>query len=232
MLKFAKSVSYLPDPEKSRPFITDTDKEKAAQTPPAIVPFHCKPWVDGQSVGWTLLYGYITPITLEVDNNGELQIHNLEQLAQETQQPKIIDKFTETHFGLSTGYTLQTPPGIVSLILPATHAPVGLIPLTAVIETDWYPHQLFVAFNKPPIGTQINLDYKTPLVRVVLIPRHETLDAQPLDEAELADLHQRRADYIAEEKTTTSRWTSAAGQTLTHLYKQRSAQFRRNQDKE
>lgn len=230
MLKYTKSVPYLPDPARSRPFISDSDKEKAAARPPEPVPFHCKPWVDGQSVGWTLFYGYLTPVTITGTAGHRLEVQNLDQLARETNQPHIISHFAAGHFGLGSGYTLQTPPGWISLILPATHSPPGLEAVTGVIESDWYPRQLFLVFSMPPPGVTIALDYKMELARVVIIPRHEKLEAQPLTEPELTALREREAAYLAEEKTTDARWTAASGDTFTHLYRQWSAAYRRGEE--
>ncbi len=226
MLKFAKSVPYLPDPTRSRPLITAQQKEQGSADPPHAVPYHCKPWVDGQSVGWTLFYGFLTPIVITGQADGTIGVDNLEQLARETQQPDIVSPFAAGHFGIGSGYTLQTPPGFVSLIIPATQPPVGLEALTAVIETDWYPRQLFLVFHIPPVGRQIFLDRGMELARVVVIPRHEQLAARPLDPTELTETEQRQQQYLAEEKSTDTRWTSAAGHQFTHLYRQWSKRYR------
>ena len=231
MLKFAKSAPYIPDPARSRPFITEQDKERAAQDPPAAVPFHCKPWVDGQTVGWTLFYGYLTSVTVVGLGNGRIEVRNLEQLAQETNQPRVIDQFAHGHFGLGSGYTLQTPSGFVSMLVPATQSPSGLQALTGVIETDWYPRQLFLVFKAPPAGMEIVLDYKAELARVVVIPRHEGLEAQPLTDAELAVVQEQEAAYLAEEKSTPTRWTAASGDSFTHLYKTWANRYRHQQKK-
>jgi hypothetical protein len=227
MLKFAKSAPYIPDPVRSRPLITPEQKEKAAAAPPHVVPFHCKPWVDGQTVGWTLFYGYLTPVTIVGQENGRIQVHNLEQLTRETNQPRIIDQFANGHFGIGSGYILQTPPGIVSLLIPSTNAPTGLETVTGVIETDWYPRQLFLVFKVPSPGVEIYLDYKVELARVVLIPRHEQLEAQPMTEDELRALQGREQQYVEEERLTPTRWTAVSGDSFTHLYKNWSNRYRK-----
>jgi hypothetical protein len=224
MLKFAKSVPYIPDPARSRPHITAEQRNQAAETPPHVVPFQCKPWVDGQSIGWTLFYGWLTPITITGTEAGGIVIGNLEQLSAETQQPKIADQFAADHFGLSTGYTLQTPPGWLSLIMPATSPPPHLRALTGVIESDWYPRQLFLVFEIPPPGVTIALDYQMPLARVVVVPRQAGWQAQPLTDTEKAALEAQRSRYLAEEAQA-PRWTAAGGAEFTHLYKQWSRRY-------
>ena len=230
MLKFAKSASYIPDPARSRPFISDSDKAKATTTPPTAVPFHCKPWLDGQSVGWTLFYGYLTTVTVSASEDGRIQVENLPTLAQETNQPRIIEQFAANHFGLGTGYTLQTPPGYVTLLLPSTQAPIGLKAVTGVVETDWYPRQLFAVFSVPEPGQDITLDYRMPLLRAIVIPRQEELEIRPLTEAEQAVLAELEAEYLAEEAATPTRWQDHAGHTFTHLYKQWSSKHRQKND--
>jgi len=229
-LKFGKSVPYLPDPVRSRPLVTAVDKARGSADPPHAVPYHCKPWVDGQTAGWTLFYGFLTPISITGQADGGIEVQNLEMLARETQQPEIVSHFAQGHFGIGSGYTLQTPPGFVSLIIPATQPPAGLEALTAVIETDWYPRQLFLVFRLPPPGTQILLDRGMELARVVVIPRPEQLEARPFTADELAEINQRQQQYLDEEKTTPSRWTAASGDQFTHLYKQWSARFRNPRD--
>ncbi|RMG89597.1 MAG: hypothetical protein D6706_21055 [Chloroflexi bacterium] len=232
MLKFAKSTPYIPDPARSRPLVTDMDKARAAETPPHPVPFHCKPWVDGQTAGWTLFYGYLTPVTIVGEENGRITVKNLDQLAAETGQPRVIDQFAAGHFGIGSGYTLRTPEGFVSLILPPTHPPNGLETVIGIIETDWYPRQLFLVFRVPPPGTQISLDYQAELARVVIIPRQEQLTAQPMTETELETLRAQEAAYLAEEQETPTRWTAASGDSFTHLYKIWSGRHRQKNNKE
>jgi hypothetical protein len=150
MLKYVKNVPYVPDPIQTS---------------------------DGVP-GWTLSYGYLTPITIAGGEDGRIAVENLAQLAQETGQPRIVDQFAPGHFGLGSGYTLWTPPGYVSLILPAAEAPGNLELVTGVIESEWYPLQLFLVFRLPAAGAQISLDYGMPLARVVVAPRQEDWAAE------------------------------------------------------
>ena len=226
MLKFAKAAPYIPDPERSRPLITEQHKERGAHDPPFPVPYHCKPWSDGQRIGWTLFYGFLTPITVVGLGDGRTEIENEAQLARETNQKRVADHFAEGFFGLGVGYTLITPPGFVSLIIPPTQPPANLETVPFVVETDWYPRQLFLLFKAPAKGVRIALDHKDELARVVVVPRPEALTAEPMSTAELEEIEQRRTAYLEEEKTTSSRWTAATGDTFTHLYKEWSKRYR------
>jgi hypothetical protein len=230
MLKFAKAAPYIPDPERSRPLITDQDKERGAHDPPYPVPYHCKPWSDGQRIGWTLFYGFLTPITIVGLGDGRADIENKAELARETNQERVGDHFALGYVGLAVGYTLKTPPGFVSLIIPPTQPPPGLETVPCVIETDWYPRQLFLLFHAPPAGVRVALDHKDELARVVVVPRPEQLTAEPLTAAELEEIAQRRAVYLQEEQTTPTRWQAATGDTFTHLYKEWSKRYRRGEE--
>ncbi|GAB4580970.1 MAG: hypothetical protein Fur0022_37150 [Anaerolineales bacterium] len=227
MLKFSKAAPYIPDPARSRPNITDEDRARAVEDPPQVVPFQCKPWVDGQSIGWTLYYGYITPIGIYGLGEGKIEVENLFQLVRETNQERVVDQFARGHFGIGTGYRLRTPPGFVSLILPPAHPPEGLVTLTGIIETDWYPRQLFLVFRAPEKGVRVSLDYKMEIARVVVIPRMEGQKAEPLSAEELEAIREDARRYKEEETTTPTRWKAASGDTFTHLYKEWSQRYRK-----
>lgn len=226
MLKYAKLVPYLPDPVRSRPAISDSERERARAVPPHAVPAHCRPWLDGQTVGWTLFYGFATPVQVVGQPDGLIRVEGNELLERETGQPRTIDQFAPGYFGVSTGYTISTPAGYVSLFLPATQPPAQLAMLTAVIETDWYPRPLFLVYHAPPPGVAISLQHGAEIGRVVPIPRLAEHTAEPLQGDELARITAAAEQYTAEERTTPHRWTSAAGQTFTHLYKLKAAQYR------
>lgn len=225
LLKFAKSVPYLIDPAPARPPITEDQKRAAAEQPPRVIPHHCKPWVDGQSVGWVLSYGYITPVAIRTAANGRIDVENGARLVEETQQPRIIDQFADEHFGIGTGLTLRTPPGFVSMIIPAINPPSQLRALTGILETDWYPRQLFLVFELPTPAMTIRLDRGMSLARVVVIPRQIGVAATPVDPTELADIQTAAEAYVTAEARSPSRWTAAGGDTFTHLYKQWSQQW-------
>lgn len=228
MFKFAKSAPYIPDPARSRPNISDEDRARAAEDPPQVVPFHCKPWVDGQSIGWTLFYGYITPIAIMGVGGGEIEVENLSQLSRETNQDRVVDQFARGHFGIGTGYRLRTPPGLVSLILPPPNPPPGLVTVTGVIETDWYPRQVFLVFQAPQKGMRIALDYKMELARVIVVPRQEGQKAEPLSTQELEAMREEARQYGEEEKRTGTRWKAASGDSFTHLYKEWAQRYRKD----
>ena len=226
MLKFAKYAPYMPDIAPAKPHITADQRAGAAEDPPSAVPFHCKPWLDGQSLGYTICYGYLSPITITSPAPDQIEVQGGEQAAQERQGNLIAQTFAEGHFGLGSGYTLRTPPGYVSLILPANNPPAHLALVTGVLETGWYPKPLFLVYRIPPPGMAIVLDYKVELARVVVIPQPVAEPARPLTAEELAELDTAANRYEAEEQHTKS-WFDKQGHRFTHLYKTWSQRYRK-----
>lgn len=220
LLRYHKQFVYLPDPEPSRSAVTDEMRRLAAHEPPFPVPLHCKPWLDGQTVGWTLFYGYLTPLGVRTLPDGTLQPDNLAQLKAEAQTAQLVETIADGYFTLATGYKLRTEPGCVCLILPPTRPTPGYEVLTAVLETDWFAKEVFLTMRTPPPGSSYELAYRAELARVVVIPRLETAALRPFTAEEIAESAAAEAAYRAEEQTTPTRWRAANGHEFTHLYKQ------------
>jgi hypothetical protein len=217
MLRFIKSLPYLPDLARPRPLISEEDKARAAAEPPLPVPFHCKPWLDGQTIGWTLFYGYRTAVTLHSSAGGKVVAENLEQLDGERGQPDTVT-LTERGLRLETGYSLGSPAGLVTLLIPANRPVPGLLLEMACLETEQQYQPVSLVFRMPADG-EINLMTGAELARAVLIPRPESGQARPLEGEELVIVRQREAAYRAEEQMTPTRWTAATGDSFTHLYR-------------
>jgi hypothetical protein len=224
MLKFNKFALYCPDPAPAKPLITEEQRSRAAANPPEIAPFHCKPWLDGQNIGYTLFYGFLTPITIG-NVAGQLVVDNLEQLTQEFGGNSPIDQFDRDHFLIDPGLVLKTQPGQVSLVIPANHPPSFLQPLTAIIETDWYPNPIFLVFRLPEEGQTIRLDFGAELVRVVVMPRPQRTAALPMDDTDLAAYDRQHQQYKAEKKAINPRWRDSKGRVRTQLYHAWSRRF-------
>jgi hypothetical protein len=226
MLKFIKSAPYIPDPEPSQAVIDPADSARAREQPPHVVPAHCKPWLDGQKIGWTLSYGYISPIQISLDPEGGIQVQGLEQLIRETGQPRVVDRFSDRHFGLGSGYTLITPPGFQTLLLPTEQSPGSLRAMTGLIESDWYPRQLFLVFDMPTAGQIIRLDHGDALARAVVVPAASELQAEPASARDIETIKAAEARYLADEESGRWSWTAASGDQFTHVYKEWSKQHR------
>ncbi|MBK8430584.1 MAG: hypothetical protein IPL28_04550 [Chloroflexi bacterium] len=218
MLKFAKYAPYMPDIAPARPHITAEERARAAAVPAEAVPFHCKPWLDGQSIGYTICYGYLSPITITSPAPDQLEVQGGEQATRERQGNPIAQTFAQGHFGLGSGYTLQTPPGTVCLIVPANNPPPHLQLVMGLVETSWYPKPLFLVYQLPPQGVAIALDYKMELARVLVIPQPQVEPAEQLSAEALLALETAANSYSAEEKQAKA-WFDNRGQRFTHLYK-------------
>lgn len=217
-LRYTKRLPYIPDPARSRPLVTAAQRAAAAADPPAVVPFHCKPWLDGQTIGYTLFYGYATPVTIRGHDDGTVQVDGLELLQRETGNTLVVDQFNAGFFTIVPGYGLETDAGWVSLLLPATRPPAGLSALTGVLETDWYPRDLFLVYTAPPAGAVVALRHGDELARVVVVPRADHASLRPMTAEEHAARAARRAAYRADELRH-PRWHAATGKQFTHTYK-------------
>lgn len=232
MIQFTKVADYIPDPMPSRPVITAEDKALAAADPPYPIRLHCKPWMDAQSVGWTLFYGYLTSITVTGLGDGDFHVENLEQLQAESRVDNIIMPLVGGFFGIpATGYTFLTQPGYISLILPAPQAPPGLQLESGIIETDWYPLEMPAVFKVPPKGESVTLDYNMAIARLVPIPRLAKITMTPMAEDDLAMLLERRQKYM-EERGKYHGMTVQMGGVIKKSYHKWSAEFRRHQSYE
>lgn len=226
MIQFTKAAEYIPDPVRSRPVISDEDKALAAADPPYPVRLHCKPWMDGQSAGWIIFYGYLTPITIVGLGGDDFRVENLERLKAESRVDNIIMPLVGGYFGIpATGYTFLTQPGYISLILPAPQAPPGLQLEPGIIETDWYPLEMPAVFKVPAAGESIRLDYKMEIARLVPIPRLEEMTLAPMTEDNLAALLARRQSYLEERGKYHGKVVQMG--VIKQSYKKWSAEFRR-----
>ena len=226
MLKFHKSFVYLPNPTRSQPNIPEEHKQLAAESPPMPLPLHCRPWIDEQSLGWTFFYGYLTSVTLVGLADGRVRIENFEQLQEESGVKDIIrTNFFGGYAGLSaTGYTITTPPGVVSLMMPPTTPPQGLLVLPAILETDWFPRELIALFQAPLEGEQVRIEYGDELLRILPVSRFDDSKIAEMNDDEVAEVMAKRAEYVADEKQTKGRLTKSGG-ALKRVYPRWSKEF-------
>jgi hypothetical protein len=173
MLQFAKALPYLPDP---RPLVVP-------EPGTAELVAGWQLWDTGSPFGWMLSYGYLTAVTVTADGKGGLVVENAAELTRETGQARTLDQFAPGHFGLACGYTLKTPAGLGSLILPAASPPDGLQAVTGIVETDWYPRQLFLVFRVPDAGRRVKLARGAELARLILVARDDDEDAAKVEGA-------------------------------------------------
>ncbi|MGH2537593.1 MAG: hypothetical protein ACRDHL_09390 [Candidatus Promineifilaceae bacterium] len=207
--------------------MTEADRQRAAEQPPHPVPFHCKPWLDGQSAGWTLLFGYRAGVTLRAGGDGRLDIVNKEALAAEAGGLPIRPLAAGQFFEIVTSYRLSTEPSEVCLLIAANRPPTGLELAPSLWEANRPGEQLRLAFRWPAAGSQVALDAESELARVILLQRRHHRVSRALAAAEQEALNAREAAYLAAEQATPSRWQAANGETFTHLYKEWSARLRR-----
>lgn len=228
MLRYWKKEIYFPKLRRPKLQVSAEDQALARQEHPPALPQHCKPWVDGQTVGWEVAYGFLSPITIRGLGGGKFDVDGAQQLNAEAGQ-STIDSFADGYLGLAISYWLQTPEGFASLILPPTSGPPGWAPLSAIVETDWYPRPIFLVNPIPPEGVEITLDFDQPLARVVVIPYAGNLrgGVEQMSQDEIEALNTLEETYLFEAINAGRLWESASGLKFSHQYKNWSGKHHR-----
>lgn len=221
-LRYGKHHIYTPDLVRPKPVMSDEHKAMAAEKPPWPVPGHCKPWLDGQTAGWTVTYGYLSPITIVGLGDGQIRVENGAQLVAETQNKHVVHQLAPGFFTISPGYTLRTEAGFGVMHLPAVDAPLGLELVTGFVETDWHTRPCFMVFHAPPAGTEIHLKYKTPIAQVAVMPYPALTTAVVMSDDELDQINADFKTYLKESDQPSLTWQAATGIRFSHLYKHRS----------
>jgi hypothetical protein len=204
---------------RARPFVTDGDRERAAANPPFPVPFHCKPWTDGQTAGWAIPYGFRTPIIIHGRGGGLVSFEQVEALAGEAGMAEPLRQAAPGVVALATGYTIRTAPGSAALLLEANDPPPGYRLQMSFAPTGTAPLPLWVTFRAPSNGESLSLSTGAQLARLVEVPLQPNAVSCQLSADEIAALEAEEGRYLREERMTPTRWAAANGEEFTHLYK-------------
>ncbi len=214
-------------PALDEPPAADLPQEIRHLRRPPADPRHCKPWVDAMSLGWYLAFAYEG--TLEVRPAPHCNASAAWTGAGRGPRAVPVSSFARGYFGLATGYTFRTPPGIALLV---TSLPLGvrrrdgLHPVPGVIETDWYPKPLFIVFETPT-SKPLRFTWGEPVAWLVPVPAERHV-VQELDERGRAQLAGERDDYdqyLREHGEL--RWTSVEGHGFSRQYRLFSRRARR-----
>lgn len=194
-------------------------------------PWHCKPFLDGNSLGIELFWGL--PATVVITGDGvDAQIEgDLEPI---TGTKDTISQFARGHYGINSNYHLRVPPGWGLLVLP--HPRWSLDPyqselpaiVPGLLESAWWPHLFFVVSRIPPAGVRHVFRYGEPFCQVLPVPLDVGVKLRRMDEAERAEAMANEAfckdDYHT---VSTHSWWSENQHHFGNIYKVLSRRFRR-----
>ena len=181
------------------------------------VPAHCKPWIDGQSVGLRVVWPFDT-VTLTFDSEGKLE-HEIEN---------HVAQFADGYFSINPLYFFRTQNNVGLYIVPDEESSLYSLTVHGVIETDWYRPAPFFVFQNPWDWLKescVILKKGSPLVKVVPIVIDKGLarmtDVQFEDQLGAANKYfydrAQRPDLI---------WKSNTGSGFSKFYKERSRDAR------
>lgn len=189
--------------------------DSVLKVPPSAAPVQCKPFLDAVSHGFELLYAWRLGIQIWFD--GVLRYGNsFFGGAEEGVDIAPISRFGPHHFGIGTGYTFSTHPGIGTLFMP--HRLYQLQAVPGLVETWWYPKPVFLVFPLPEEGCLWRIEPGEVLARGVLVQAGQTTIA-PMNAIEQSSLRRRRAVYVQEEQRDKGLWRSDTGSFFSHQYK-------------
>jgi hypothetical protein len=219
VLRYTRLVAHLPELARARPFISDVDRERAAAIPPFPVPFHCKPWTDGQTAGWAIPYGYRTSLIVHGRAGGLVSLRQVKALAAEAGVPETVRQPAPGLVALATGYTIHPAPATAALLIEANDPPPGYRLVMSYAASGGAPLPLWVIFRAPSEGENLSLSTGAQLARLVEVPLQPNATSSQLSADGISALQAEEARYLQEERQTPARWTAANGEEFTHLYK-------------
>jgi hypothetical protein len=219
IIKYQPRFDIFPELARVRPFVSPAMRERARQSPPPALPSHCTPWVDANSHGLLLTYPYQATLTVHGRDSEPPQC-SLSPRSAQLVYGNFVQLFARGHFGLASGYSFRTDPGIG---IYTNHLPYGqpskvrVVP--GLVECWRYPKGLFIVIEAPPPGETITLEYGDPLC--VLMPMAcERVEAVRMTDAEWQAYGEQRWQWDTHlNEHPELRWTSAEGIEFTHMYK-------------
>ncbi len=195
-------------------------------------PWHCKPFVDGNTMGFELLWGLASTVRITGDGTTAVVAGDYQR---ETGNPATISQFAPGHYGINSQYALKMPAGWGGLVLPHpafSADPYGsdmpaIVP--GLLEFAWWPHLFFVVARVPPAGVTHAFRYGEPFAQVIPVPLDSgDYTLRPMDDDE------RRAGKEADafirgryRAISTRNWTTGDGFNFGNIYKVLSRRFRR-----
>lgn len=186
-------------------------------------PLHCGPWIDYQRSVVRLVYPFETNISIRWDPKSGLKITGQEELIQECGgRLDVVDRFSDSYFGISCGYFIRTPKGLGTLIHgPSIMEESPRIPIeSGVVDTSWYPDQLFIVHKLPKYPARVDYSRGSPMANLAFVPTDNRIrDFSVATPGEIAKLKTELVDYSALRASAEHTWEDREGQIFSHAYR-------------
>lgn len=195
-------------------------------------PWHCQPWVDGNTYGLELIYPFKTEVCI-FNNNGKMEFigdfeANNELLPNIPSPP--FKTFASGHYGFTSFLDLIVPEDHV--IRVETHPKYFVDPLD---ETpcalpghiqSWWSRIFFVVFKNPPLNRKHYFRYGEPFAQLLIVPQKAEYELKEM--SYLKKVERQTYESILNEfahKVSTKRWQDDRGNIFDNKYKLLSSAY-------
>ena len=201
-----------------------------------VQPWHCQPFVEGNTYGLELIYQHEQECHI-VNDDGAVRIEwDFYKEPGDVTGGEFVTFFPKEasrQYLFSTRIDLVAPPDHVARIEPHPRFftdTTGTVPaaIIANVQTEWWSKWFFVVFKAPAPGERHVFRKGEPFAQVIFVPRRVQYDVVPMTAAEEAErrLSAERVD-VARNEIATNFWLNSAGAEQGNYYKVLSAAFSR-----
>lgn len=190
-------------------------------------PHHCKPFIDGSTYGYEILYPFDTEIRVRCDgDDGKCQFLT-ESKDEWKNSPNGIPmaNFAPFHFGFTSSLDIKTEEGWGVMILPHPRFYVdrtGCVPCPSIglLETGWWPNVFFIPFKAPMKGHDYVFRKGEGIAHIIFVPKEVEYNCQRMTKEE-EDKRLRCEAAIREcsDKISTKQWKDQYGHKFDNKYK-------------
>jgi len=187
-------------------------------------PWHCVPFVEGNTYGIEFLYPYEEEQIVSKEN-GQIRFHN----------PDLPFKcFASGHYGYQSGTDIQIPEGYVIRLEPHPRYFVdetGEVPLMVPghIQTQWWTRYFFIVFKTPLEGQKHIFRYGEPFGQFLVVPKkpeyklREQTYEEKIERSQLSEL-----TFLYDEFLGQNTWMADNGIPFNDKYKQLASAYAKN----
>jgi tetratricopeptide (TPR) repeat protein len=202
-----------------------------------VQPWHCQPFVEGNTYGLELIYQHEQDCHI-VNDAGAVRIEwDFYKEPGDVTGGEFVTFFPKEaskQYLFSTRIDIIAPPDHVARIEPHPRFftdTTGTVPVAIIanVQTEWWSKWFFVVFKVPPPGQRHIFRKGEPFAQVIFVPRRVNYDVIPMTAAEEAErrLAAQRVD-VARNEIATNFWLNSAGAEQGNYYKVLSAAFSRD----
>jgi len=187
-------------------------------------PWHCVPFVEGNTYGIEFLYSYeeeqrVTRI------NGKVEFSN----------PDLPFKcFANGHYGYQSGTDIKVPDGYVIRLEPHPRYfvdEIGDVPLMLPghIQTQWWTRFFFIVFKSPLEGQTHIFRYGEPFGQFLVVPKKPDYKLREQNQEEAIERNQlSELTFLYDEYLGQNAWRADNGIPFNDKYKQMASAYAKN----